>query len=74
MNMTEQLYTDIEWCWAIGEKHDKVNWQLNRMAKNRQSPAALWGFATPEQVTAVYYASEWVMQMEHIAYVKKTDQ
>ena len=61
--VTPELYRDIEWCWSIDESQHAVQFQLDRMADLRKKPRYK---VTEEQVTAVYYASQWMMYMEHI--------
>ena len=62
--MTPELYRDIEWCWSIDEYQHAVQSQLDRIADLRKEPRYK---VTEEQVTAVYYASHWMMYMDHIA-------
>lgn len=62
--MTPELYRDIEWCWSIDESAHCVQFQLDKIADLREQPRYK---VTEEQVTAVYYACEWMFYMDHIA-------
>ena len=62
--MTPELYSDIEYCWSIGESQHNVQFQLDRITDLQEEPRYE---VTEKQVTAVYYACEWMFQMEHIA-------